>query len=371
MAMTYDRDVLDAIWHATDSIGNRLQNDSLLINKAKTRMENLKNRYYDYGIEWDKAHGLGEQKRHVWDDWNLCELKLPKNKPATKIPTREEIEKKIKVYVETNIERHERVRHYEYTCEDGYKIHSECKSIISVCCSYDEIDAKLRAQNMARKDVVQKALKHYIQKHYTEVCNMTTMQFEKFDTALKAMHGNLSIELNGMDEMDDIAHIDVPLNYLKYFDIKMPTTDFCVSKRKDTGNWIEGLPAIKKIETYNDRVTKVTFIDETFTKAVCSENDYFDLDTGITICYMKRLLGKNGNKRYNNIIRYAHKVIDENNKNKEEEAKKKAEARMKERDKKLKKAAKELRAKEEYIDIQAQAIIRAHEELEARANEKA
>ena len=81
----------------------------------------------------------------------------------------------------------------------------------------------------------------------TEVYNMTTMQFEKFDTALRSMHGNLSIELDGPRDSECIAHIDVPLNYLKYFDIKMPTTDFCVRKRNDTGNWIEVLPAIKKI----------------------------------------------------------------------------------------------------------------------------
>lgn len=195
---------------------------------------------------------------------------------------------------------------------------------------------------------------------------MTTMQFEKFDTALKAMHGNLSIELDGMC---DIAHIDVPLNYLKYFDIKMPITDFCVSKRTDTGNWINGLPAIKKIETYNDRVVKVTFIDDTFTKSVCSENDHFDLDVGITICCMKRLFGKDGNRMYNDMIRKAHKVIDENIKKKEAEAKEKAERKLKAKKAACKKATKKLLAKQEQIDIQTQAIIQAHEELEARARE--
>lgn len=203
----------------------------------------------------------------------------------------------------------------------------------------------------------------------TEVYNMTTMQFEKFDTALRSMHGNLSIELDGPRDSECIAHIDVPLNYLKYFDIKMPTTDFCVSKRKDAGNWIEGLPAIKKIETYNDRVTKVTFIDDTFTKAVCSENDHFDEDVGITICCMKRLFGKDGNRMYNDMIRKAHKVIDENNKKKEAEAKEKAERKLKARKAAGKKAAKKLMAKQEQIDIQAEAIIKAHEELEARARE--
>ena len=190
---------------------------------------------------------------------------------------------------------------------------------------------------------------------------MTTMQFEKFDTALRAMNGNFSIGFNGKC---DIAHIYVPLNYLKYFDIKMPTTDFCVSKRNDTGNWIEGLPAIKKIETYNDRVTKVTFIDNTFTKSVCSENDHFDLDVGITICCMKRMMGKDGNKHYNDVIRHAHKVIAENDKKREKEAKEKAERKMKMHKEELKKAAGRLKTKEDQIDTQAQAIVKAHHMLE-------
>lgn len=202
----------------------------------------------------------------------------------------------------------------------------------------------------------------------TEVYNMTTMQFEKFDTALRAMHGNLSIELNGPYDSERIAHIDVPLIYLKYFDIKMPTTDFDKKKKTD-GDWIEGLPAIKKIETYNDRVTKVTFIDDTFTKSVCSENDHFDEDVGITICCMKRLFGKDGNRMYNDMIRKAHKVIDENAKKKEQEAKEKAERKLKAKKAAGKKALKKLLKKQEQIDIQTQAIIQAHDALEARNSE--
>ena len=51
MAMTYDRDVLDAIWHATDAIGNRLHNDSLFIEKAKKSIWNLKD--YCYNKDWE------------------------------------------------------------------------------------------------------------------------------------------------------------------------------------------------------------------------------------------------------------------------------------------------------------------------------
>ena len=97
---------------------------------------------------------------------------------------------------------------------------------------------------------------------------------------------------------------------------------------------------------------------------MCSENDHFDLDVGITVCAMKRMLGEKGNQYYNDFIRHAHKVIVENDKKKEAEAKEKAEARMKRRKAELKKAAKKLKAKEEQIDIHKQAIIRAHAEME-------
>ena len=353
MAMTDDRDVRDAICYATDAISNKLINDSMFIEKVKNSTENLKDCYYN--IDWDRVRGLGEQNVEYMDE--ICELKLPKISSTAKIPTRDQIREKIILYNNFNRNVNMYSYIYEYACEDGCKIRSEC--YISV---EDDINGVKRDRllYMAKEELINKVLRHYRKKNEEEY-GMTTMQFENLDTALRAMNGNLSIGFNGKC---DIAHIYVPLNYLKYFDIKMPTTDFCVSKRKDTGNWIEGLPAIKKIETYNDRVTKVTFIDNTFTKSVCSENDHFDLDVGITICCMKRMMGKDGNKHYNDVIRHAHKVIVENDKKREKEAKEKAERKMKMRKEELKKAAGRLKTKEDQIDTQAQAIVKAHHMLE-------
>jgi hypothetical protein len=203
---------------------------------------------------------------------------------------------------------------------------------------------------------------NYNDKYFKEEYGMTGSEFKKIENDIRMINGNIVVE--GLEKNDCTAHIEVPFEYLKYIKVAMPTTDFCVSKRTDTKNWIEGLPAIKKVETYNDRVTKVTFIDDTFTKSVCSENDHFDEDVGITICCMKRMMGKDGNKHYNDVIRMAHKVIDENNKKKEAEAKEEAERKMKMRKEKLKKAARRLKAKEEQIETQAQAIVKAHHMLE-------
>lgn len=117
------------------------------------------------------------------------------------------------------------------------------------------------------------------------------------------------------------------------------------------------------VQTYNDRVVKLTFTDGTFTKAVCGKNDIFDLDTGITICLIKKMLGNNGHKKYNDLLRNIHKLMELN-----EERKQTAILAEKKRKEKLHKAqmkaiAKKLKHKEELIDIHKQAILRADHEL--------
>ena len=119
------------------------------------------------------------------------------------------------------------------------------------------------------------------------------------------------------------------------------------------------IPFVDRVETYNDRVVKVTFIDGTFTKSVCSKNDAFDLDVGITICLMKRWLGKDGNRLYNNLIRNVHKRMDQKERLAKKEKELRAEIREKERKMKAKKAAKKEKTRQEQIEIQKQAYIDA------------
>lgn len=125
------------------------------------------------------------------------------------------------------------------------------------------------------------------------------------------------------------------------------------------------LPKITNIEMYNDRVVKVTFDDGSFTKSVCQENDIFDLDVGITVCLMKKMLdsGKgDGTRIYNDIIRDAHKLIEDKENEKIEKQLEKESQKKKARKAQMKKQAKKLKAKEEAIDIQKQAYIRALKE---------
>ena len=200
-----------------------------------------------------------------------------------------------------------------------------------------------------------------------EATGMDVVEWKKLQDDIKMCHGSLEYHVDLV--YGDEVKITLPTEYLKFLKIQMPTPDFI--KKKLNTDWIEGLPAIKKIDTYNDRVTKVTFADNTFAKAVCSDNDHFDLDVGITICCMKKMMGKDGNRVYNDLIRHAHKVITDNDIAREKEAKEKAEAKHKKRKAEMHRIAKKLKAKEEQIDIQKQAIIRAHQEMEGLTSEKA
>ncbi len=198
--------------------------------------------------------------------------------------------------------------------------------------------------------------------------------------ALSNISYDISIDAAAYDEEQTVT-IRMPYNNLKYLFVmdkeekKMVGLMYCdeiceylgIPKRTPDKKpkWIEGLPAVSKVETYNNRVVKVTFIDRTFTKAVCSENDNFDLDMGITICAMKRLLGtnsENATKHYNQFINHVHSVMEKNAMKKLVEETQKVKEKNKKRKAELKRAAKKLKAREEQIDIQKQAILRAQKE---------
>lgn len=111
-----------------------------------------------------------------------------------------------------------------------------------------------------------------------------------------------------------------------------------------------GIPAVVRIDTYNNRVVLVRFYDGSFTKAVCAEGDTFNLDTGISICLMKRMLSKDqkkATKMYNQMIQEAKN---------EEAARQKREAEFKEfnRQQKLKEQERQCKAKEKKARKQAE-----------------
>lgn len=124
---------------------------------------------------------------------------------------------------------------------------------------------------------------------------------------------------------------------------------------------------VVRVDSYNNRVVKVTFNDGSFTKSVCSKNDTFDLDVGITICILKRIIGKNSevaNSTYAKLFRDIHKLMANAEKEKANEAKRKAEVREKQHRAEMKNKAKKMKEKEEAIDIAKQGYIRAMQELD-------
>lgn len=164
------------------------------------------------------------------------------------------------------------------------------------------------------------------------------------------------------DEQENKARkelIDRVINDINKGDVEtMPYKNFIIDMRDVCCK----PPKIVKIETYNDRVVKVTFADGTFTKAVCAVNDIFDIDVGITVCVMKKMLGKDGGKIYNNMIRDCHKLMNEQENKKIEMKTLKEEIKNKQRKDEEKRKAGKQKAREEQIEIQKEAFIRAMQE---------
>lgn len=127
---------------------------------------------------------------------------------------------------------------------------------------------------------------------------------------------------------------------------------------------INTLMKIKDVEILvPNKVVKVTFEDDTFEKAVCHEDDEFSLETAITVCMAKHMLG--GSAKYNNILLKGVKLY--NNKLKAEEEAKKEQERLeakwkKQRERKmLRLAKKEEEARNARIQELAEAIRLANE----------
>jgi hypothetical protein len=120
------------------------------------------------------------------------------------------------------------------------------------------------------------------------------------------------------------------------------------------------------------KVVEVTFADGTKQKSVCQEPDVFSLETAISICLLKKIMG--GSSAYNNAVKRGVKVY-ENKLKKIEEDKAEQERIAKKRTKreayKARRVAKrEATEKEKAIAIQTEAYIRAMEEMENRKNDK-
>ena len=123
----------------------------------------------------------------------------------------------------------------------------------------------------------------------------------------------------------------------------------------------ELIPDIKDVTIHNNCVVIVEFTDGTSEKAVLHPEDHFSVEQGISICIAKKLVG--GSSIYNKLIDRAVKVMINNDvertkKQIEEEARKE---RKKKNDEK--KARRKAAKREEYIETQKEAYVRALREV--------
>lgn len=115
-----------------------------------------------------------------------------------------------------------------------------------------------------------------------------------------------------------------------------------------------------------DKVVEVTFADGTKEKSVCREPDTFSLESAISICISKKIMG--GSSAYNNAVKRGMKVYEKKLEF-EKHQKEEQERIEKKRAKRL--AYKERRAtkrREEQIAIQAEAYLRAMKAVEDSKN---
>lgn len=129
------------------------------------------------------------------------------------------------------------------------------------------------------------------------------------------------------------------------------------------------LPEVTDVQIINNKVVILTFADGTTTKSVTDEADEFVLETGISICLMKRILmhfkGGNGSGAYNKLIEDVEKVYlrkIEAEQEAERKAAEEKEIRKRRAEKaKRKRIIKARREQEQRINEQAEAYRRAFE----------
>ena len=149
----------------------------------------------------------------------------------------------------------------------------------------------------------------------------------------------------------------MPTNYDYYADLLKGTID------KDRGIF-RYTPKITDVKIIvPNKVVEVTFLDGTKEKSVCREPDVFSLESAISICIRKKIMG--GSSAYNNAVKRGIKVYEEKLKREEFD---KAEQERIEKRRAKRQAYKERRAakreeveKEKQIEIQKEAYIRAME----------
>lgn len=169
------------------------------------------------------------------------------------------------------------------------------------------------------------------------------------------------------DSMNEKEKKIMPTNFNYYENLLRGTYKVHIDKDRIK------FPEIKDVNIIvSNKVVEVTFADGTKEKSVCREPDTFSLESAISICISKKIMG--GSSAYNNAVKRGMKVYEDKQKR---EATEKAEQERIEKKRAKRLAYKERRAvkraeeekqrkekeREEQIAIQMEAYLRAMKEI--------
>lgn len=156
----------------------------------------------------------------------------------------------------------------------------------------------------------------------------------------------------------------MPTNYDCYVDLLKGTINVQIDNDRGIFRYIPKITDVKIIVP--NKVVEVTFSDGTKEKSVCREPDVFSLESAISICISKKIMG--GSSAYNNAVKRGIKVYEDKLKREEFD---KAEQERIEKRRAKRQAYKERRdakreeiEKEKQIEIQKEAYIRAMKAME-------
>ena len=185
---------------------------------------------------------------------------------------------------------------------------------------------------------------------------MTKVDFNQIEASIRSRGGYIDFE-TAPAEYETMANIHLPLNMLKDIRFNDPTENL-LAKEFITGNKLD-IPNITSIKFYNDRATIMKFADGTETKVETQNGEPFNADTGMAYCMFKKILGKDGHRKFNDLMRAAHKQLDKQEKDtKIAEENKQKEKRWSEKAK-AEKNRRKAKKRNEEISLQKEAIIQA------------
>jgi len=233
---------------------------------------------------------------------------------------------------------------------DGkFKCHYECKAA----------DYKIGMNDVVMNAIVDRVYNEYKQREAERMMKeVQLMNIARCGNGLMHKFINVAAHCNGV-----VTHETVGPCEEAWLKISLEGTPMQISSELGKAFGSCGtIPEIVDVVNYNDRAVVVKFSDGSFTRSEAQDTDIFDLDTGIAICLFKRVLGGNGHKDFNDLIRHAHKVMNANQKKVEEEAHAKFVAEQKRKAKELKRKLKQKAKDDHDIFIQKQAYIQAMKE---------